>query len=462
MQGPVLLSTRQIAFLEGLFTGDALLTAPEDTLIFSTDASRKRGQAAAVVRPVHDGQVAELFAFANAEKIPLTVRARATNLVGCCVPNQGGIVVAVSKLDKILEISEADYLCVCQPGVVTGDLQAELAGRGLFYPPDAASAAFSSIGGNVATNAGGLRAVKYGVTRNYVLGFSCILADGSRITTGARTHKNVAGLDLTAMLVGSEGTLAFFSEIILKLLPLPEASSSVLACFDSLDTAIKASWAVLGRGILPAAMEIMAKEVLDALRSVTPVPWTGSPEAALLLKFDGLKASAEAEAQAAVKAMEAFGPVSILAATTPKEENALWDPRRMVNQAAFSVGTGKMSDDVTLPRGQVAEGVKRFRAIAAELGLKVLIFGHLGDGNIHVNYMYDAADPAQAANAPKAREATLSATLELSGTISGEHGIGISKVDWLERQYGPREVALMRALKHCFDPNNILNPGKGY
>jgi D-lactate dehydrogenase (cytochrome)/glycolate oxidase len=458
----VLLNSRQLAFLENLFPGDALLTAPEDTLIFATDASRVRGRAAAVVRPGCAAQVGELFAFASAEKIPLTLRSRATNVAGCCVPDRGGIVVATSKLDKILEISDADSLCVCQPGVVTGDLQAAVAARRLFYPPDAASAAFSSIGGNVATNAGGLRAIKYGVTRNYVLGFAAILPDGSAITTGARTHKNVAGLDLTSLLVGSEGTLAFFSEIILKLLPLPEASASVLACFDSLDTAIAASWAVLARGVLPAAMEIMAKEVLDALAATTATPWSGSPEAALLLQFDGLETAAKAEARAAEQAMEAYRPTSLLAARTPDEEDALWSPRRLVNQAAFSLGPSKMSDDVTLPRGRVAEGMARFRRIAAELDLKVLVFGHLGDGNIHVNYMYDETDPAQARNAARAREATLAATLELSGSITGEHGIGIAKVGWLEKQYGRREVELMRALKRCFDPANILNPGKGY
>jgi D-lactate dehydrogenase (cytochrome)/glycolate oxidase len=458
----VSLNSRQLVFLEGLFPGDALLTAPEDTLIFSTDASRKRGRAAAVVRPESAAQVRELFAFAGAERIPLTIRSRATNLAGCCVPDQGGIVVATSKLDKILEISEADSLCVCQPGVVTGDLQAAVAARRLFYPPDAASAGFSSIGGNVATNAGGLRAVKYGVTRNYVLGFSAVLPDGSAITTGARTHKNVAGLDLTSLLVGSEGTLAFFSEIILKLLPLPEASTSVLACFDRLDTAVAASWAVLARGVLPAAMEIMAKEVLDALAAITATPWSGSPEAALLLQFDGLEIAAKGEAEAAQKAMEAFRPTSLLVALNPGDEEKLWGPRRLANQASFSLGPSKMADDVTLPRGKVGEGVARYRRIASELGLKVLIFGHLGDGNIHVNYMYDDADPVQAQNAMLAREATLAATLELSGSISGEHGIGISKVDWLEKQYGRREIELMRALKRCFDPANILNPGKGY
>jgi len=462
MPDSVSLNSRQLAFLEGLFPGDGLLTAPEDTLIFSTDASRKRGRAAAVVRPGNAAQIRELFAYACAEKIPLTIRSRATNVAGCCVPDRGGIVVATSKLDKILEISEADSLCVCQPGVVTGDLQAAVAARRLFYPPDAASAGFSSIGGNASTNAGGLRAIKYGVTRNYVLGFSAVLPDGSMITTGARTHKNVAGLDLTSLLVGSEGTLAFFSEIILKLLPLPEATASVLACFDSLDTAIKASWAVLSRGVLPAAMEIMAKEVLDALAATTATPWTGSPEAALLLQFDGLEIAARAEAEAAQKAMEPFHPTSILTALTPGDEDKLWGPRRLVNQASFSLGPSKISDDVTLPRGKVAEGLARYRRIAGDLKLKVLLFGHLGDGNIHVNFMYDEADPVQARNAVLAREATLAATLELSGSISGEHGIGISKVAWLEKQYGRREVELMRALKRCFDPANILNPGKGY
>ncbi|MBF0480520.1 MAG: FAD-binding protein [Desulfovibrionaceae bacterium] len=462
MQGPVSLTARQLSFLENLFPGDALLTTPEETLIFATDASRRRGRADAVARPETADQVKELFAFASAEKIPLTIRSRATNVAGCCVPDRGGVVVATSRLDTILEISEADSLAVCQPGVVTGDLQAAVAARRLFYPPDAASAAFSSIGGNAATNAGGLRAVKYGVTRNYVLGFSCVLPDGSHIVTGARTHKNAAGLDLTSLLVGSEGTLAFFTEIILKLLPLPEATASLLVCFDSLDTAIKAAYAVLGRGLLPAAMEIMAEEVLAALAAVAPAPWSGAPKAALLLQFDGLKATAAAEAAAAQQAIEPFRPASILAALTPADEDKLWAPRRLVNQASFALGPDKISDDVTLPRGKVAEAMARFRRIASDLHLRVLLFGHLGDGNIHVNYMFDAADPAQAANAALARDATLAATLELSGSITGEHGVGLAKVFWLEKQYGRREIELMRALKRCFDPAGILNPGKGY
>ena len=456
------LSPSVLRALEALFPGDALLVSPEETAVFGADASRKHASPAAVVRPESTEQAAELLKLAHLERVPVYPRGRGTNVVGGCVPLAPGIVVSTSRLSRILDISSDDFLCVCQPGVATGDLQDACKAQGLLYAPDPASARFSSIGGNLAQNAGGMRAVKYGTTRDWVLGLTAILPGGSVLQTGSRCHKDVAGLDLTRLFVGSEGTLALITQATLKLIPLPEASASLLAVFVSEEAAIGAAKAVFAAGILPTALEFLPAEVLFALGKLGPTSWPDGSKAALLLAIDGSEEAVRADLSRLLRAVEPLRPAFLQKARTPQDEEALWEPRRQINQGAYQYGPDKLSDDIAVPRGSVGEAVRRIREIGRGLSLTILAFGHLGDGNLHVNIMHDASDADQARRALDAKQAVLEMTIALGGTISGEHGVGLTKLAWLSRMRGPETVAAMQAVKFALDPHGIMNPGKAY
>ncbi|HDQ41489.1 MAG TPA: FAD-binding protein [Desulfonatronum sp.] len=456
------LTGRQQFFLQSLFPGEDYLDAPERACVYGTDASRLFALPWAVVRPREPGQVRELLRWAQQERIPVFPRARGTNVVGGCVPQGGGVVVSCLGLDRILEINEEDFTAQVEPGVVTGDFQAMLRNRALYYPPDPASARFSTLGGNAATCAGGMRAVKYGVTRDYVLGIEAVLPGGEFIHTGARTHKNVAGLDLTRLLVGSAGTLAFFTKLTLKLLPLPPAQSTLMVGFGSLEQALAASAAVFQAGILPVAMELMPRETLDCVARVVAAPWPQNTNALLLLKHDGRPEGLREELVLTRRALEGVGPCFLVEARDPAEEDRLWEYRRLINPASFRLGTDKISEDVTLPRSKVAEGIAGIREVGRGHEVSVLTFGHLGDGNIHTNIMFDRDDQRQSRAAAAAHDQILDLVLRLGGVLSGEHGLGLTKRKYLERQVGPVERGLFVLIKKAFDPCGIMNPGKAY
>ena len=459
------LSPSVLSELQAIFPGDSLLVKSEETLIFGTDASRRHALPDAVVRPDNTEQVIELLRLAQAEGVPVYPRGRGTNVVGGCVPEHGGIVVSTARLNRILDISSEDFVAVVQPGVVTGELQEACRSRGLFYAPDPASVRFASIGGNLAQNAGGMRAVKYGTTRDWVLGLTVVLPGGRTLATGSRCHKDVAGLDLTRLFVGSEGTLGFIAEATLKLVPLPETQASLLAVFASESDALLAARAVFASGILPTAMEFMPSEVLTALAGLGPASFAasvGSASAALLMRLDGSAEAVGADLSRLRRAVASLSPPYLEEARTPADEEALWEMRRQINQAAYQYGPDKLSDDIAVPRGSVGEAVRRIRVLGSGLGLTILAFGHLGDGNLHVNIMHDASDPDQAARAAKAKEEVLGLTISLGGTISGEHGVGLTKLSWLEPMRGHDTVEAMRMVKAALDPKGIMNPGKAY
>ncbi len=455
------LTSSQKKFLKDLFPGDACLLKPEETLVFGTDAGRMFAPPLAVVRPESQSQVVELLGFAHKEKIPLFPRAAGTNVVGDCVPQGGGIVVSTLLMNKILEVDPKDFVAVTQPGVVTHELQCRVREMGLFYPPDPASVRISTIGGNVSTNAGGMRAVKYGVTRDFVLGLTAVLPGGDVIQTGGRTHKNAVGLDLTGLLVGSEGTLAFITEIILKLLPLPQATGSVMAGYDALETALFAADKVFAAGILPVACEIMDEGTLKCLAEVKKTPWPDKTRAVLLFKLDGGTDALRKDMDRLAHVLKNTDPAYLAEGFGEEREEPLWELRRLVNPASFRLGPDKLSDDVTVPRGRVRDAVSGIRKIQEKLGLPILTFGHLGDGNLHVNIMYDAG-AGEKDRALAAKDEILGLALGLGGTLSGEHGVGLAKAPYVDRQIGPRERGLMRSVKQCFDPHGIMNPGKAY
>jgi len=471
------LTGRQQSFLQALFPGEDYLDAPEKTCVYGTDASRRFVAPWAVVRPREPGQIRELLRWAHQEQVPLFPRARATNVVGGCVPQGGGVVVSCLGMNRILEINGEDFVAQVEPGVITGDFQARLREPALYYPPDPASARFSTLGGNAATCAGGMRAVKYGVTRDYVLGIEAVLPGGEVIHTGARTHKNVVGLDLTRLLVGSAGTLAFFTKLTLKLLPLPPAQATLMVGFKSLDLALAASAAVFRAGILPVAMELMPRETLECVAQIveplgpealgpkalgSKAPWPEATNALLLVKCDGRPEGLLEDLALTRRALEGVGPCFLVEARDPEEEDRFWEYRRLINPASFRLGKDKISEDVTLPRSKVAEGIVGIREIAGRHGVPILTFGHLGDGNIHTNIMFDASDERQARGAGLAHDQILDLVLRLGGVLSGEHGLGLTKRKHLERQVGPVERGLFVLIKRAFDPHGIMNPGKAY
>ncbi|WP_022662317.1 FAD-binding oxidoreductase [Paucidesulfovibrio longus] len=455
------LSASGRSFLSGLFPGDGAVFAPEELVAFAGDAGQKEAAPWAAVRPESEEQLCELLKWADAERVPVYARARGTNKVGQTVPIRGGVAVSFLRMNRILDIDPRDFVAVVQPGVVTSEFQAELARQRLFYPPDPASIKISTLGGNVSTCAGGMRALKYGVTRDHLLGMRAVLPGGKVLRLGSRCHKDVAGLDLTRLLAGSAGTLALFSELTLKLLPLPEASASALAGFADFETALAAAAGVFQAGLLPSALEFMDAVTLEALSREFTGPeyaWLGRARAALLFRLDGSAAAVRAETQTLGSALDEYAPVFLETASGPDEE-ILWDVRRAVSPSLFHLAPDKSGEDVAVPRGRVLEAVRGLAAIGERLGLRTACFGHLGDGNLHSNILYDRAK-GQADAARQAKAELFKLVLSLGGTITGEHGVGLSKKDWLADQIGPVELDIMRRLKAAFDPHGIMNPGK--
>lgn len=458
---PDALSASGRRFLSELFPGDGAVFAPEELVAFSGDASQKEAPPWAAVRPEREEQLVELLRWADAERMPVYARARGTNKAGHAVPVRGGVVVSFLRMNRVLEIDPLDFVAVVQPGVVTAEFQAELEQRRLFYPPDPASVKISTLGGNVATCAGGMRALKYGVTRDHLLGLRAVLPGGRVLALGSRCHKDVAGLDLTRLLAGSDGTLALFSELTLKLLPLPETSASTLVGFADFETALVAAGEVFRVGLLPAALEFMDDVTLEALSREFTDPehdWLRRAGAALLFRLDGSAAAVRAEGQTLANVLGEHDPVFLESASGPDEET-LWEVRRAISPSLFHLAPDKSGEDVAVPRGRVMEAVRGLAAIGERLGVRTACFGHLGDGNLHSNILYDRS-LGQADAARQAKAELFRLVLSLGGTITGEHGVGLSKKDWFADQIGPDERAVMQGLKAVFDPHGIMNPGK--
>lgn len=458
---PEKLTRSQRKYLEKIFPGDQSGFTLGELLSYGVDASRLHARPLALVKPQTAKQVSLLLKWAQQEKIPVYPRARATNKVGGCVPVRGGVVVSSLGMNKILEINKSDFIARVQPGVVTSHLQKAVEAENLFYPPDPASFKISTIGGNISTCAGGMRAVKYGVTRDYVLGLEAVLPGGKIIHTGGRTHKNVVGLDLTRLLVGSAGTLAFVTEAILKLLPLPESSASVLCGFSDVSAALEGAKAVFGCGILPTAMELMDRNTIKALEMHSDVPWPAGTGGLLLLKIDGSALSVDADLQRMYAATAKASP-TFIEQGTGEDQDMLWELRRVISPAAFNLAPDKQGEDVAVPRGSVARAIEGFHNIGDKFGLTVLCFGHLGDGNIHVSVMYDKSIKSQKELALKAKKEIFHLTISLGGTLSGEHGLGLTKGRYARMQLSDTEISLMSGIKKVFDPYNIMNPGKAF
>ena len=431
--------------------------SPEELVVYSYDATRRESLPWVVVRPRSSREISEILGLANRERFPVVPRGAGTGMSGGSVPVQGGVVLSLERMNHILEIDEQDFIAVVEPGVITGDLQREVESRSLFYPPDPASRQFCTLGGNVAECAGGLRAVKYGVTKDYVLGLEVVLPTGETITTGARTVKSVAGYDLTKLIVGSEGTLGVVTRITLRLLRLPESVRTLAAFFNGVPVAAKTASAIMASGVLPRALEFVDQAALRAVEGYLKEDLSHGAAAMLLVEVDGPAESTAREADRIAEIMMLSGAVRVKRAETETEREHLWKARRSISPALYTIKPKKLNEDIVVPRSRIADSLQEIAAIAERHGLLIVNFGHAGDGNIHTNIMFDEVDTPKAEAAVKE---IFASTLRLGGSITGEHGIGLSKAAYLPMELGQDAIGAMRRIKHALDPNNILNPGK--
>jgi glycolate oxidase len=413
-----------------------------------------------VVQPMTKEEIAELVQFANRTRIPITPRGQSTCLSGGPLPVKGGIVVDMSRMKQKLIIDEEDLVAVVSPGVLTADIHKAAESKGLMYPPDPSSSHVSTIGGNLAENSGGPRGLKYGVTKDYVIGLEFVTPEGKIIRTGGRTVKNVTGYDLTKLMVGSEGTLGIITEAILRLIPKPPASETLMAVFDDLVDSGRAISKTLSSGILPSKMEIMDQASIIAVENYEPSGLPVDAEAILLIELDGHPAAVEAEIKQVRDLFLKMGAREVKIAQNAREREELWHARKLVSPAIVKIKPTKISEDATVPRSKIPQMFQRLKEIREKYQVHLVVFGHAGDGNLHPNIIADKRDQEEMRRVEQAVEEIFQTAIELGGTLSGEHGIGTMKAPFMEMELGEDGVDMMKRIKIAWDPNNIMNPGK--
>jgi glycolate oxidase len=429
---------------------------------YGTDALKRGHAADVVVLPAGADQISAIVRLCGTHRIPLVARGGGSGYTGGAVPVRGGVVLALERMNRILEIDEDNLVAVVEANVVTADLQSAVERVGLFYPPDPASLKQSVIGGNVAECAGGPRAFKYGTTKQYVLGLQAVLPTGEIVETGGKVVKNVVGYDLTHLLVGSEGTLAIITKIILRLVPKPPVQSTLRATFRTVEEAVDAVTRIIRARVVPAAVELIDGDSLEAVarylnvRSLAP-EGTG---AVLLLEMDGFAEAVHEEATRVERACIEAGATEILRARDEEERQELWRVRRELSPSLKVITPIKYNHDVVVPKGRIPELFKLVERLRRDYRLRIPCFGHAGDGNIHVNIMVTPGDAEEDRRAHEAERVLFEGVVALEGSISGEHGIGFAKAKYMPIELSADELALMRRVKNAFDPSGILNPGK--
>jgi glycolate oxidase len=414
----------------------------------------------AAALPRSTASVFTILAFANQNRIPVTARGAGHGYVGGCVPTRGGIALSLERMNRIKEIHAEDFVAVVQPGVITKKLQDSVEKIGLFYPPDPASRANCTLGGNIATNAGGPHCLKYGVTRDYVLGLEVVLSDGSIVRLGSRTHKNKTGFELARLFVGSEGLLGIVTEATLKLLPLPPFRAALSIGFSSMKAATKTIRAIFGAGYLPCALEIADAFTLAAARKRTGSKLLAGCDAHLIVELDGQELSVRREIRALEKVVGAQKPSFVTRAHGALECELIWQLRREFSYGLRDTGLTKLNEDIAVPRSRLEDLFKFCAGLQKSHGLPVACFGHAGDGNIHVNLMVDLSRPGAKSRCEAALDALFKQVLAWEGVITGEHGIGLAKMKWWSLATTPEVRDLHRRIKAAIDPRGILNPGK--
>ncbi len=435
------------------------LTSLEDRKCYSYDARTDGTVPDMVVFPSSAEEVSLILRLANSYLFPVIPRGQGTGLTGGSVPVKGGVVLVFTRMNRIVEIDTKNLIAVVEPGVITYMFQEEVAKYGLCYPPDPASYKYSSIGGNVAECAGGPNSLKYGVTRDYVIGLQVVIPTGEIMNVGVRTMKGVVGYDLTRLFVGSEGTLGIITRINLKLIPLPEAKATILALFGKVEDTAEAVSGVIAAKIVPSTIEFMDRASIRCSEQASPMGIPEDIEGLLLIEVDGDNLSIESQAEKIRSVLERHNAAEIKLTRDPTEADKLWQARRVVSQATYNLNPVKIAEDVVVPRSNIPDLIRFLEELQKRYGVPILSFGHAGDGNFHVSIMIkDTTEDRMKAEG--AVEEIFSETIRLGGTLSGEHGIGTSKSLYLGMELSPEVINTMKNIKKLFDPNNILNPGK--
>ncbi|TXH03877.1 MAG: FAD-binding protein [Nevskiaceae bacterium] len=443
-----------------IFGSDRFLIDPADCLAYGYDNSRRVALPQAVAFATTHEEVAAVVALCAAHGIALTARGRGTNTTGASVPVAGGIVLTLERMNRILRVSPGDRFIECEAGALNGDVQKAAAAHGLFWAPDPTSAGYSSVGGNLACSAGGPRAVKYGTARDNVLGLTAVAGDGSTLHTGCYTTKGVVGYDLTRLLIGSEGTLGIITRATLKLLPLPACTRTLRACYRDVTAAAEAVARIMGQAQLPSALEFMDG---DAVQLAQQYQDTGIPQgtgALLLIEADGAASSIDVAVAALSEAAQGAGLLELRAASGPGEAEALWASRKALSPALRKLAPKKINEDVAVPVTRLPALIGGLGELSRRHGIRIVNFGHAGNGNIHVNLLADPSDETQMKSIEACLHEVFRLVLSLEGTISGEHGVGIEKRDYVGWEIDAGTLDMMRRLKGLFDPRGILNPGK--
>jgi glycolate oxidase len=455
------LRPRIIQELQKIVGVDNMLTEEADLIAYSIDGTWIEGRPLAVVLPTTAEQVSAILRLANRERIVVAPRGSASGLSGGSVPLAGGIALALTRMNRILEIDTTNLIAVVEPGVITATLQAEVEQRGLFYPPDPSSLKVSAIGGNIAENAGGARCLKYGVTSDYVMGLQVVLPTGEIIRSGGRMVKNVTGYNLRQLFTGAEGTLGVITEATLKLLPLPKYRLTALATFDLLEDAAMAVTAVMSSGVLPASVELMDQITVQCVEDLLHLGLPVDAEALLLFACDGnYEQVVHGELEAITSICTNYRARAVRQAQSDQESEQLWQARRSISPALARRKPNKLGEDISVPRSAVPTMIRQVRSIAAKYDLLIPVFGHAGDGNLHPNILCNRRDPEEMQRVREAATEIFSAAIACGGTLSGEHGIGLLKKEFMEQDLGHDAVEAMKKIKLALDPNNILNPGK--
>ncbi|MBA3485978.1 MAG: FAD-binding protein [Lysobacter sp.] len=440
--------------------GDGWLTDPGDRLAYAYDNSRRQALPDAVALPRSADQVQALVRGCREHRVPVVARGRGTNTTGASVPVHGGVVISFERMNRIVQVRPGDRCAVVEPGVLNGDLQLALAPHGLFWPPDPTSAAFSTVGGNLACNAGGPRAVKYGASRDNVLALTAVTGTGELIVCGTATTKGATGYDLHRLLVGSEGTLALIVEASLRLVPAPVARHALRATYHDVSSAALAVARLMAQPVTPSMLEFMDASAVRLARDVGGADLPAQAGALLMIEADGDAQTLPHDIEALMRAADGQGLVALDDAADETAREKLWAARKALSPALRTLAPGKINEDVVVPVSRIPQLVDGVQSLAREFDLPIVCFGHAGNGNLHVNLLFDPSDAAQADRASAALAHVFSLTIGLGGTLSGEHGIGLAKRDFMPQAVTPPTLALMRQLKSVFDPDGILNPGK--
>lgn len=448
--------------LRKVLRSEQVLDQVEDVSAYANDATYyiAKKNPDAVVLPGSTADVSAVLKYAFANRIPVVPRGAGSGLAGGCTPVHGGIVVDMKRMNNIIEIDSGNMTAIVEGGVVLGEFVKKVERKGLFYPPDPQSSQVCTIGGNIATRAGGPRGVKYGTTERYVTGVEAVMADGTVITPGGKVVKQSSGYDLTHLFTGSEGTLCVITKGMLRLLPLPAAKRTLVVTCTSTDQAAEIVSDIIARGTVPAMLELLIKLAVGAMNNYIKPPISLLGEAYLLMEIDGSESQVDIDAREIERACLDLGALDVRIINNPEESATYWYARSRLYPLMTTIFKRVITEDITVPRNKIPEMIRRIQAIAASVGVAVGLAGHAGDGNIHPTIMQGEISAEMSRKADQAIEEIIKAGLDLQGTISGEHGIGIHKNRYLELEHGAEQVAIMKTIKNGLDPRNIMNPGK--